>query len=275
MTQVPVKPAAQPSFDAPPVSEVVLGIEFRPLFSLRPIELAGLRESWREAYPLVQEQPPLPSHIETPQGGQSVQFTIGPAPMTRLWFMSPDLSELVQIQQDRLSVNWRKAADDAKYPEYPALRRAFKRRLADLTAFVAARQIGAVAVTQVEVAYRNAIAVPKGEVGRLDLVLRHWHRPKVHLGEPEQAKATLVYAVPDVGRKPVRLYVEADPATFVDGRPAVQLSLTMRGAPVGETAASALRFMDSANRHMVRAFADLTTEAMHQQWRRRPDGLSR
>ena len=38
-----------PPDGAPPVVEVALGLQFRPVFGLRPIELGGLRETWRAA----------------------------------------------------------------------------------------------------------------------------------------------------------------------------------------------------------------------------------
>lgn len=123
---------------------------------------------------------------------------------------------------------------------------------------------------QAEVTYLNAIEPESAQMGRLDRVLRNWQPPTSnHLGEPEQARAALVFPVSDLGRPPVRMYVAVDPAQRPDGRPAFFLRITVRGAPAGEDLHAGLAFMDQARSHVVRSFAELTPEAMHAQWERR------
>jgi uncharacterized protein (TIGR04255 family) len=271
MTEVPASDAALPEFDAPPVVEVALGVQFRPVFGLRPIELAGLREQWRPDYPLVQEQPPIPPQVEALTAGPlQVQFVVGPAMQTRVWFLNESQTELVQLHHDRLTVNWRQAIPDAAYPRYPHVREVFERRFTDVLTFATERQLGDLGVTQAEVTYINAIEPDGDQLGRLDRVLRNWQPPTSnHLGEPEQARAALVFPVPDTGRPPVRMYVAVDPAQRPDGRPVLFLTITVRGAPVEETIDGALQFMDQAHSHVVRSFTELTPETMHTMWKRR------
>lgn len=258
-----------PEFDAPPVVEVVLGVQFRPLFGLRPIELGPLREAWRPTHPVVQEQPLLPPAIEAPAGGPRVaQFVVGPALNTRVWFLSEDTSSLVQLQHDRLTVNWRQVASTA-YPRYPAVRASFAERSADLSRFVDEHALGRLSVTQAEVTYINAIEATQEELGDLGRVFRHWNVPASHLGQPEQAQCTLVFPIPGAGRPPVRLYAAVNPAQRPDGTPSLFLTLTVRGAPAGDDLEEALRFMDQAHAHVVRSFAELTPETMHARWERR------
>lgn len=256
-----------PEFEAPPVVEVALGVQFRPIFGLRAIELATLRDRWRTEYPLVQEQPPLPPAMESLSGSASVQFVLGPALQTRLWFLDENQSELVQLQHDRLTVNWRQATPETVYPRYEHVRAVFDARFADLRSFTDEAELGSIDVLQVEVNYVNAIQMEANQLGRLDRVMRHWRPPHVGvLGDPEQARAALVFAVHDVGSPPVRLYVAADPAQGPDGRPVVFLTLTVRGAPTAATAESALRFMDQAHDLVVKSFTELTPVAMHTKW---------
>jgi len=84
----------------------------------------------------------------------------------------------------------------------------------------------------VEISYINSISLEAGHQGQLELVLRNW-RPIEghHLGEAEQARAAMVFTVPDLGLRPVRLYVTADPAQRSDGQEVIFLSITVRGAP--------------------------------------------
>lgn len=258
-----------PEFDAPPVVEVVLGVQFRPLLGLRPIELGPLREAWRPTHPVVQEQPLLPPAIEGHASGPRVaQFVVGPALNTRLWFLSEDTSSLVQLQHDRLTVNWRQMTSTT-YPRYRAMRDSFAERSADVVRFTAEHGLGRLSVTQAEVSYINAIDATEEELGDLGSVLRHWREPSTHLGRAEQARCTLVFPVPDIGRPPVRLYIAVDPAQRPEGTPSLFLTLTVRGDPGGDDVDKALRFMDQAHAHVVRSFAELTPDAMHAQWGRR------
>jgi uncharacterized protein (TIGR04255 family) len=259
-----------PDFDNPPVVEVALGVQFRPQFGLRSIELASLRERWRADYPIVQEQPPVAPAIEEQSfGPPTVQLVVGPALQTRLWFLSTDEAELVQLQHDRFTVNWRQIAPDATYPRYPSVKTVFERRWREVSEFVTERQLGALSITQVELNYINAIDPGPNQLGRLERLLRNWQpTSQHHLGDPEQARLALVFGVPGVGRDPVRLYVAVDPAQRPDGQPVLFLTLTIRGAPADDKIEAALRFMDEAHGHIVRSFAELTPETMHTEWGR-------
>lgn len=104
----------------PPVIEAVAGIEFRA----RPMDVVALvRETskWSADYPVVSSQPPLPPSRPVGQPGPELQFMQGAGP-SRLWAVSEDGSWLVQSQEDRVLVNWRKVAEGAKYAGFDAMR---------------------------------------------------------------------------------------------------------------------------------------------------------
>ncbi|MDA8056499.1 MAG: TIGR04255 family protein [Actinomycetota bacterium] len=265
----PGDPAHLPDFEDPPVVEVALGVQFRPIPRLRPVEMASLREQWRSEYPVVLDQPPLPPTIEQPTSGpRTTQLVFGPALQTRLWFLSEDQSSLVQIQHDRLTVNWRKL-DGVPYPRYPAVRDMFDRSFDDVEEFVADRGFGPLEITQVEANYINRIDAADEGRGHLEEILRHWSSlAGHHLGDPEEARVAMVFRVPEIGTPPVRLYVECAPAQQVGQAPVLLLTLTVRGAPTTSDLGSALGFMDKAHAHIVHSFAELTTDAMHEHWRR-------
>jgi len=257
-----------PEFERPPVVEVALGIQFRPIPQLRPIELGRLRDEWRDDYPILQEQPPLPPASEDlVVGAPSVQLTLGPAPQARLWFSSVDQERLVQLQPDRLIVNWRQRTRGGRYPRYPSVRGEFERRLAELVRDLERRDVAPPAVTQAEITYINALDVQADAGGQLERFVKVY-QPAAdhHLGAPEQARLNLVFRVPEVGRDPVRMYVSLNPARRPDGEPAIFLTFTVRGAPLEETGAAALAFMDRAHDHVVRSFAELTSQSMHSDW---------
>ncbi|HEX6509962.1 MAG TPA: TIGR04255 family protein [Chloroflexota bacterium] len=261
-----------PEFEDPPVVEVALSAQFRILPGLRGLTLAPLYEQWRDRYPRVEEQPPLPSTVEgIVPGGPAFQLNVG-LPSVRYWFLTDDGTELVQLQQDRLSVNWREQSSEKPYPRYTAMRQLFVERFRDLETFAAQQGMGKVQVTQLELSYVNAVTIDPGDRGKLGRILTTWHDvPDAYLGDPEQAQLSMSYQVKELGAGISRLWVQAGPGQRVSGAPAMLLTLLVRGAPAGEGIDEILAFLDSGHQHLVRSFAELTTPEMHTIWRwRRP-----
>lgn len=260
-------------FTRPPVVEVALGIQFRPLSGLRGINLGPLRDRWRGPYPQVEEQPPLPPAVEAfPTPGElTFQLNVGAVPPVRYWFLSETGTELVQLQQDRLIVNWREGAPTTPYPRYGALRQQFTDRVADLQQFLLDGNYGVLDVTQAEVSYINAVSVSDRGPANLSALLRNWgDLSGNHLGDPEQANVGLVFRVPNIGRGPVRMHIAIDPAQKAsDAAPAMFFTLMVRGAPTTATTDAALQFMDGAHEHLLTSFDELTSDTMHEVWGRR------
>ncbi|MDA8045307.1 MAG: TIGR04255 family protein [Actinomycetota bacterium] len=256
------------SFDEPPVAEVAAGIQFRSLFGVRGIALGPLRERWREQYPHVQEMPPLPPQIEaSPAGGPVFQLGFGPVPSSRYWFLNEDHTELVQVQNDRLVVNWRRGSKGGAYPRYGAIRGLFADRRADLEAFLAEETLGVLDVVQVELTYINSI--PELVNRPADEVLSGLRWPQLdELGRPEQVRASASFVVPEMGVTPVRLYLSVEPGTELDGGPTAFLTVTVRGAAEQGNGDTTLAFLDEAHEHVVRSFTEVTTESMHRTWKR-------
>jgi uncharacterized protein (TIGR04255 family) len=230
--------------------------------------LGTLRDRWRAQYPHVQEMPPLAAEIEaTPAGGAMLQLGFGPVPSSRYWFLNPAQSELVQLQNDRLIVNWRRTAAGDVYPRYSTIRELLGARLADLRAFLAEDRLGSVETIQVELTYINSIPeIVDGPVGDV-LVGLGW--PRLHtLGAPEQLRAVASFQVPDVGLDPVRLHLSVEPGSDTAGNPTAFLTLSVRGAPITTSDEDLMSFLDAAHEYIVRSFTEVTTEPMHRKWER-------
>jgi uncharacterized protein (TIGR04255 family) len=274
-TQVSLHPGQTvsdlPEFDDPPVVEVAVGVQFRPLFPMRGLALAGLRDQWLYQYPRIEEQPALPPTVEgSPPLMPRLQFNVVPLPPTRQWFLNELGTELVQVQPDRLLVNWRTSEGPAEYPRYGHMRETFVNRFNDLARFVAEEALGDLEITQAELTYINVIEVKHDDLGRIDLFLKGWSGVSGHhLGAPEQARVTLTFPIPELGSPQTRLYVEINPAQKPSGEPVLFFTLTARGNPGGKSLAEAMKFMDEAHDHLTRSFAELTEESMHEVWGRR------
>jgi uncharacterized protein (TIGR04255 family) len=258
-----------PKFERPPVVEVSIGVQFRPLFGMRGLALAPLRERWRDQYPKVEEQPPLPPTIEGDSAAMpQLLFNVAPLP-TRYWFLNESGTQLVQIQPDRLITNWRAGDQPAEYPRYRQMRTTFENRYSELAQFAGQENLGVLEITQAEVSYVNAIKVPPDELGHIGLFLKAWSGTgDTRLGEPEQARMTLAFPVPGAGQPPVRLYAEVNPAQGAGGERVLFFTLTARGNPGGKSLDDSLKFMDEVRERLVWAFVELTTEEMHDAWGR-------
>ncbi len=201
-----------------------------------------------------------------------LQLNLGPLPPIRQWFLNDSGTELVQVQHDRLHVNWRAGDPPTKYPRYGHMREVFARRFGELVQFAVEENLGEPEVTQAELSYINVIEAESDELGRIDRFLKAWSGTTGHhLGEPEQARVTLTFLIPGIGQPPVRLYVEVSPAQKVTGEQILFFTMTVRGNPGGRSAAESLKFIDEAHEHLVRSFAGLTEESMHEVWGRRYD----
>lgn len=268
----PVPNERLPHFRRPPVVEVALSVQFEAVAALKAVHLGVFWDRHlREQYPIAEEVDPLPHVIEFFAGHSSlddnVQFVTGPVPTKRQWFISADGTRLVQMQEDRLIVNWRKIKDEDDYPRYGALREelrrvaeAFEPYVIDVTASTFPP------VTQTEVTYVNRIPIG-GSVGGLSDVGGVLSDANLTwaslLGTPEQLYVEQRFRFTGPGGQPSRVYLSLQPAP--DGE-ALVLNLTMRGSPEGRTLAEALTHLDLAHQHVVQGFAALTTPTLREVW---------
>jgi uncharacterized protein (TIGR04255 family) len=248
---------------------MAIGVQFHPLFSLRGIVLGPLRDRWRGTHPRVEEQPPLPPTIEAQVApGINLQVGFGPVPNARYWFMSETGADIIQLQNDRIVVNWRRVDGGEPYPRYETMVERFDRALNELIRFVDEEELGQIEIVQAELDYINDVGASGAEHGVvLEKLLRGWHgTPKHHLGQPAQARLQLSFDVPDVGHSPVRMFVSVEPAMQVDGDQRQLMTLSVRGAPVDGSVAAALKFLDGAHEHLVQSFVELTPESIQSTW---------
>lgn len=268
-----------PEFKKPPVTEVVLGVQFEQLDSLQTPQLGYIWNSYRDRFPQTEEQPPLEPMVE--QFGartgrrQGVRLMFSPAPTRpRLWFLNEDGTELVQVQHDRFVRNWRKRDDEQEYPRYRNLRQSFHEDFETFRGLVEREQWGAVEPNQCEVTYVNVIRAGEGwqDHSELDKVLTvfasnysdDWLNNRL-----EEATVNLQFVLYN-GEEPVgRLHVVANPVYHVPtNQPAIRLTLTARGKPESEDIDGIMQFLDRGHEEIVRGFTSITTPAMHEVWER-------
>jgi uncharacterized protein (TIGR04255 family) len=257
------------SFDSPPVEEVVFAVQFvDPVISFD--HMAQLQRDLRSEFPTQQIQPPLDRMVSKDE--VVVSFRVGP-PLPRIWWLSADGHRVVQVQEDRVALNWRRLGGwEVRYPRYPQLRGEFIGHLAALRAAVESD----VAIDACELSYVNELRLESGGyVGMPPLrrLLRTVLSEQLQgfLGEPEDQQWAARWAIPSVNKEPGgTLEAKVEPVRRrIDGYPTYLLTLTCR--MVGDFRLNNNKYidaLDTAHEHIVRGFADLTTEEMHEQWGR-------
>jgi uncharacterized protein (TIGR04255 family) len=193
------------SFSNPPVAEVALSAQFAA--DTVDIEALGsFAHHVRGALPRRRRQPMAPPLVETfdrvPQVPSIEIHLEAPISLPRAWFLSESEVQLVQLQHDRLTLNWREVEQGAPYPRYGQLRERFEELFGVLGDIL--RDVEQSAdVNLVEVTYVNPIdlAPPVGD-GHPDLakiVNRVRPRPR-NAFLPEAEEKVPPWAVPVISR---------------------------------------------------------------------------
>jgi uncharacterized protein (TIGR04255 family) len=272
------RPADLPDFSAPPLTEVILGVQFDSLERFLSPHLGLVWERFKSKFPHVEEHPPLVPVFETfgapPQFVPSFAFQVmSGAEMSRVFFINDDRTQLLQVQRDRFLHNWRKVDGGDGYPRFERMLETFEHGLRTFSDVIEGEKLGVVRPNQCEVSYINQIAAVPGE-GLFSLIKKVFpgfaaETQLDELGNPEDARTLLRYVLRDNTGNPVgRLLVATEPGRRQDGTTILQVTLTARGQPAGPSFADVVSFLEKGRIAVVRGFTQLTSAAMHELWER-------
>ncbi len=270
-----VRPSDLPDYSNPPVTEVVVGVQFNSIDRFVTAHVGRLWERFKAEFPSAEEHPPVMPVFETfgqaPMlGGLGFAFPaiLG---MPRTFFVNANKTQVLQIQKDRFLHNWRKVGDADSYPRFERIVATFQRGVEQFVSFLGQEQLGGFEPNQCEITYINQIVVPSNDrsftamVRLFDGLVGHPHMDG--LCEPEDARMLPRYVIPGAAGRPIgRLIVSAEPAKRLSGEDIIQLSLTARGTPETTDIDGVLAFLQTGRRHIVRGFTSLTATSLHTQW---------
>ncbi len=259
-----------PGFDRPPVVEVALAVDFQPIVELTAVKLSGLAALWRDEYPLVQEHAALP--LNPPVGGQgqfpTMFMRLGGATQLRLWLLAADETKLLQVQWDRLILNWRRLGEGTEYPSFAELQPRFATAWEDLTRYLASNVEVPAFPMSVEVAYVNEVVTDADGEPRLTRILRDIGDLSGLGGHPTSVQMNRTYET----RSPRGLLGSLTVAADTGGRGpnGTLVTLTYRAAVSLDGGGEELiQTMNHGHETVVNAFDRMTTDEMHDVWRRR------
>jgi uncharacterized protein (TIGR04255 family) len=261
------------AFDDPPVVEVVAGVAFDGLTpDVGPLLAAFWKERLRERFPIVQQQPAYsPPQEQFPADGPTINFNLQLSttfPTARLWALSRDGQQVVQLQPGWFARNWKRVGKGEEYEYWEQRREAFRNDLAEFIAYLTDEGIGDLKLRQCEITYINHISPSEtwsnhSEFANVFNVSLQKAMPYGVEQMSLQAQSILEYEGNPCGR----LYVKILPAFGTDGRsPLYVFELTARGAPQGEGIDGAFAFLDLGRVAANRTFLSLTTQAMQREW---------
>ncbi|PJA78298.1 MAG: hypothetical protein CO149_04795 [Nitrospirae bacterium CG_4_9_14_3_um_filter_51_5] len=264
-----------PLFNDPPVIETVLGVQFSPLSEFSIQHFGLFWSKIRKEYPNCSPQLPLPLVIENfeEKGATKPPATINlieDLSYLRAWFINKSQTRLIQIQKDRFLYNWRKTVESDTYPQYDNIQPKFKDEWEKFCDFLKEEKIGTPNLMQCEVTYVNHLEIEKGwnTFGEFSKVFSNWSEKFSgdFLNTPETITCNMAFTIP--GKKG-RLHISICPAIRMsDGKKIFNVELTARGKPNTSDVNAILEWFDIGHEWIVKGFTDLTTDHMHQIWRR-------
>lgn len=270
--QSPITDADLVDYGAPPVVEVTLGFQFEQITGYNSIRAAGFWNILKDEYPNIEEQPPLEPGFETFGANDSaivatrVELFPASSIQPRFFFANASGSELLQLQRDRLHLNWRGTAAGESYPRYPTLRARFERVLAAHRDW--ASSMGSIVQpTQVEIAYVNR--VPLVDENKQPCGLSYLFPWLEGLpGHTENGAFQFRRKLFDESQQPIaRLHFTLQYGTDELGQREAQLVFLVRGRPTEATQSHCLAMLDGGRKIIVHTFTMMTSKTAHSLWK--------
>lgn len=239
---LPMSAQTKHSFKHPPLTETVLGVQFKRLDKLTNGHLglfwAGIKDQW----PFASDAPLLPMEheqfeSESPWSNLGrVHLNFTQESSSRLRLRNKTKSRMLQVQNGRFHYNWIKAED--AYPRYHNICPEFLEGFKNFSEFLSANDLGAPIADQWEITYINHI--PKDSVWQTS---RDW--PTLFKGIPllatEKVKTEtfLLQMAFEIPKKLGRLHMKLHHGFFKESKDAaakkemLRMEFTARG-PITE-----------------------------------------
>lgn len=262
-----------PSYDKPPVSEVVCSVLFDSIEALLSPHIGLLWQRFQPDYPFCNDVAPLASKVEV-FNNQVIKAQLELSdipPLPRVWFINSDGTRVVQIQRDRLIHNWRKIGSNSEYPRYDSLIKAFQEHFNRFNSFIEEGDLGKIQILQYELTYVNQI--PQGEawetledIGKIFPDFKWQANLNRFLPIPQSIDWDTSFDLPEEFG---RLHISIRDAVL-NNHPTLLFELTVRGIGGYTSLDSMQSWFDAAHERIVQAFADLTDERIQTNvWKRR------
>lgn len=247
---------------------------FESLENFQSTYLGLFWDTIKAEFPIFEEKPYLVPKIES----YKIEFDKPPSEelkfpqLPRLWFLSENKNEILQLQQDQFLNNWRKVRDDDKYPHYDEIIQKYENQFNNFNAFVNKHKIGEIKPLQYELTYVNHISSLNGwgKDTPIENIFPKFNlnfEKKNFLPKYESFHWTNTYRLPnEEGRlySQIRLVRNKDHAD-----PLIQFQLRVTGINRKPSLDKMRSWFDLAHEWIILSFVELTNEkAQKEYWGR-------
>ena len=264
-----------PDYEKPPVTEVVIGIQFNNLEKFGPVHAGLYWQRIRKKYPKFEARPPLGFVKESfgvkKETMQESRIEITQFPVPRTWFLKDDESRLVQLQSTHFFHNWKKVKREDIYPRYDVIKEEYKKLWEGFLVFVNEQNLGEVKPNIWELTYVNHIPQGQGWNSLKDIakLFPCWSgaTSENYLPEPENLALSVSYLFPE---EKGRLHIKLDQVIRIDDNSeGLRLNLTARGKLDNSDINQILPCFEKGHEWIVRGFTDFTSQEAHNIWGRK------
>lgn len=276
-----------PKFGRPPVFETLLGVQFRALPEFRNAHYGLFWEKLRSfGFTSVEDHPAL-AHVLEQKEEQSKTWTWtlslagAPQDLGREWYLSEETSKgqsLVQLQNDKFIVNWRRRSlEEMEYPSYARNKEEFQRLYKEFLDFAESQMLGTVQIDQSEMVYINRIPftddceTPLAMIAKCFPMLATEGLKTFKFGVNSGANNNVSFWIDELLG---RLYIEIKSVSIrATKERALDFRLTARGRPISGNNSindmeELLTWFDKGHYFITNSFANITSPSMHTIWSR-------
>ena len=263
------------NFARPPVDEVVLSVLFRSLDSLLAPHLGQIWQEFKEdGFVDIEEQSPVSPVVEEfPSRIHEPQLRVLRAPdLARIWFTHEDRSQILQVQRDRFTFNWRKTDPNQQYPGFTSICEKFEGFYNRFVQIMKDMKIGEVTPLQYELTYIDQLKQGGGwdrldEIGKIYNMFADCQQPESFWLGVESLVFHTSFTLEDLNGR-LHLTIK-NRVKMPEESQTLQTDFTMRGFP--ENANYTMIDWFKAARELIREkFVSLFTEDVQTQvWERK------
>lgn len=257
--------ADEPTFEAPPINEVAMGIHFAPIPGLTVAHLGLFWGLLKSEFPKIEEAIPHGTVSDVPKSKAGV-------PLPRYYLIKDDEQYLIQLQPNIFFFNWRQQDESHEYPRYVVIKPLFNKYLGCYLEFLSNENLPEPKEVSCNLTYVNIIPDHQfreivNDVGGLFPDFGWRSSEDRFLPEPKALNWLSKFDLPnDAGELTVKIQSAIRNS---DKMPVLQFELGALGTGSKLRLDEIEPWFDVAHETIVSSFVDLTSsEAQRQIWKR-------
>jgi uncharacterized protein (TIGR04255 family) len=250
-----------PSYEKPPLNELALGVHFERLSSWQTRHVGQFWEEVSKEYPSTEDQPPI-IDIESGPRFEILQLP----PLRRTFLVSQDQTFVIQLQESKFLLNWRKKQQSDIYPRFNSVFKRFVGHWGQFSDFVGRESVGTLRPARYELTYVNHIEQQTGEPASSTVEryvkMFNWSMMKTQfLPAPTGINIVWTFPMPDsLGFAQANL----SQGVRADGRAVLVLVMSCAGASSEKISMN--DWFAASHKWLGQGFRELTTETARKEW---------